>query len=345
MATTTYRTGTITLTDGSATVTGTGTAWESADLEPNMMLSAVVIPAIDVSMSIQTVVSDTELTLTAPWTGGDLTDVTYEINRDMTSLGLPIVQRGDMAPYGVIAEAFRRVNNLLANWVASWGSIAGTITDQTDLSDALNASAETAVWGSVAGDIADQTDLADVAKTNDYGDLDNRPTLGSAAAADTTDFAPAAAGLPSGGTEGQVLTRGDGSPDYEWTNLPTPPLTIRPLTAADDTGLIWHEWTQQAIGATAYETLFDLSGGGHELLSCIVYGHRCGVRLTIDGTVVFNRTTDAIGEAVPNTGANNMFTVFEVPPAVSTTSMKLEVYNAAGVSRNYGARALLRAIP
>ena len=33
------------------------------------------------------------------------------------------------------------------------------------------------LWGSITGTIADQTDLADVAKTNDYGDLSNKPDL------------------------------------------------------------------------------------------------------------------------------------------------------------------------
>ena len=33
------------------------------------------------------------------------------------------------------------------------------------------------IWGSITGTIADQTDLAAVAKTNDYDDLDNKPAL------------------------------------------------------------------------------------------------------------------------------------------------------------------------
>ena len=33
------------------------------------------------------------------------------------------------------------------------------------------------LWGSITGTIADQTDLAEVAKTNDYNDLSNQPLL------------------------------------------------------------------------------------------------------------------------------------------------------------------------
>ena len=32
------------------------------------------------------------------------------------------------------------------------------------------------LWGSITGTIANQTDLAEVAKTNDYDDLSNKPT-------------------------------------------------------------------------------------------------------------------------------------------------------------------------
>lgn len=347
MATTTYKQGTVSVSTGSATVTGSGTAWLTADLLPNMSFS-VVLPSpatpIDVALGIQSIDSDTEITLTAPWTGDNLTDVNYEIVRDMTGLGFLIPQRGDMAPFGVIGETFRRIQNVLANFVTSWGSISGTITDQTDLAGALDDAAETAIWGSISGDIEDQTDLATVASTGSYADLDDTPALGTAAAADAADFAPAEAGLPAGGTTGQVLAKAsDDDFDAEYIDLPVMPLTIPPLTAEDATGLSWEEASQQAVTATSYVTMFEKTGS-FEMLSCLVYGHRCGIKLTIDSVVVFDRTTDAIGESVPSSGNNSMLTVFHVPPARCETSIKLEIYNAAATTRNYGARALFRTL-
>jgi hypothetical protein len=113
---------------------------------------------------------------------------------------------------------------------ASWGSITGTLSDQTDLQSALDAKAASSSLATVAtsGSYDDLTDkptlgtmaaetaadytptasLADVATSGDYNDLINtptpfsgsyndltdKPTLGTAAAADTGDFATAAQG-------------------------------------------------------------------------------------------------------------------------------------------------------
>lgn len=67
----------------------------------------------------------------------------------------------------------------------AWGSITGTLADQTDLASALGAKANTA-------------DLGAVATSNDYADLDNLPTLGTAAATDAADYATAAQGALAG---------------------------------------------------------------------------------------------------------------------------------------------------
>lgn len=67
----------------------------------------------------------------------------------------------------------------------AWGNITGTLSDQTDLQNALDAK-------------ADASSLATVATTGDYGDLSNKPTLGTAAAANTGDFATSAQGALAG---------------------------------------------------------------------------------------------------------------------------------------------------
>jgi|GEM_PF-4160445 len=73
-----------------------------------------------------------------------------------------------------------------------WGNITGTLSDQTDLQTELNNKVNT-------------SSLATVATSGDYGDLTNTPTLGTAAAADTTDFATAA----QGSTADTALQPGD----------------------------------------------------------------------------------------------------------------------------------------
>lgn len=64
---------------------------------------------------------------------------------------------------------------------ADWGTIGGTLSDQTDLQSALDAK-------------ADASSLATVATSGAYGDLSGLPTLGTAAATDSTAYATAAQG-------------------------------------------------------------------------------------------------------------------------------------------------------
>lgn len=117
MATTTWKQGTITLTNGSATVTGDGTDWDVAELEGGETLAVVTDPPIDFSMTIQAVVGAEEITLTAPWAGATLIDVPYQITRDYTGApaDAPIPQRGDMNPWAIIGEASRRLNNAIVS--------------------------------------------------------------------------------------------------------------------------------------------------------------------------------------------------------------------------------------
>lgn len=62
-------------------------------------------------------------------------------------------------------------------------------------------------------------DVADVAISGDYGDLENKPLLGTASEQDVDYFALAAQAVPAGGTTGQVLTRSSDDPgDWEWSN-------------------------------------------------------------------------------------------------------------------------------
>lgn len=62
-----------------------------------------------------------------------------------------------------------------------WGDITGTLSDQTDLQDALDLKADT-------------SSLAAVATSGAYNDLSGKPTLGTAAAQNTSAFATAAQG-------------------------------------------------------------------------------------------------------------------------------------------------------
>ena len=73
--------------------------------------------------------------------------------------------------------------------VASVNGQTGTV-----VLTASDVGAATAAQGAKADTAVQPADLATVATTGDYDDLTNKPTLGTAASADTTDFATAAQG-------------------------------------------------------------------------------------------------------------------------------------------------------
>lgn len=76
---------------------------------------------------------------------------------------------------------------------ASWGAITGTLSNQTDLQNALNAKANTADLGDLAFD-----------DSVDYSDVTNTPTLGNLASKDTVDYTTEVTNKPTLGTMSAV---------------------------------------------------------------------------------------------------------------------------------------------
>jgi hypothetical protein len=106
----------------------------------------------------------------------------------------------------------------------------------------------TVAWGAVTG----KPSFATVATSGAYADLTGKPTLGSAAATDSTAYAAAAAGVPVGGTTGQVLAK---SSDTD--------LAIAWVTPSGGGGAVaWADVTGKPTFATVSTTgaYSDLSG-------------------------------------------------------------------------------------
>lgn len=84
-----YRTGTVSVTNGSATVTGSGTSW-LAEVAANdwFVVSGV-------KYEVSGVASDTSLTLTANYGGTTGSGLSYVIHRDFVD-GFPLMQDGDL---------------------------------------------------------------------------------------------------------------------------------------------------------------------------------------------------------------------------------------------------------
>lgn len=78
-------------------------------------------------------------------------------------MALPLTQTDKSLLLGALGtpETTNRVIALLdaTAGIISWGSITGTLSDQTDLQSALDAASAGAVWGSITGTLSDQIDL------------------------------------------------------------------------------------------------------------------------------------------------------------------------------------------
>lgn len=120
-----YRTGTASVSAGSAVVTGTDTAW-LLNAQPGNSFVVKGIPSV---YDIASVDSDTQLTLTAPWQGAELAGVQYAIHRDFTSDGIPEMAQGDIETAAIFTRAMRRIQSLLGQITGVAGSGAGIFPD------------------------------------------------------------------------------------------------------------------------------------------------------------------------------------------------------------------------
>lgn len=77
--TTSYTDGTVTVTNGSATVTGNGTGWETANVSPGFF---GVDGDTGNPVPVATIVSDTEMTLVTPWRGDGGAGLAYWLSYD-----------------------------------------------------------------------------------------------------------------------------------------------------------------------------------------------------------------------------------------------------------------------
>ena len=106
-----YKTGTATVTNGSATVTGSGTAWAS-NLQPG---DGFTVASTGVAYDVAQVVSDTELNLSAPYSGPTESGLAYAAWRDFTAPdGIPEMSQGDIETATIFTRAMRKIQQRFA---------------------------------------------------------------------------------------------------------------------------------------------------------------------------------------------------------------------------------------
>lgn len=124
-----YKTGTVSVSNGSATVTGSGTLF-SANVAAGDLFTIV---GDNAWYEVASVASNTSLTLSANYAGTTGSGYSYAISRDFTTrLELPYPQKGDIETASLIKRAFEQIdtetNIAKANFVAT---SAPTVNDDT----------------------------------------------------------------------------------------------------------------------------------------------------------------------------------------------------------------------
>ena len=96
-----YRLGTITVTDGSTKVTGVGTHFTTAGINPGATLRVDGRPY---AYEVKSVISDTELELAKPYYGGNISAASYSIDRNFQSTTNANISAGIAALIGIYEQ-------------------------------------------------------------------------------------------------------------------------------------------------------------------------------------------------------------------------------------------------
>lgn len=155
----------------------------------------------------------------------DLTTLELTVDDGGTVIDIEVVAVGPVGPPGVVA----------ATGIATYDDLTQTI--DVPMPTAADVGAATAAQGATADTAVQPGDLASVATTGDYDDLTGKPTLGTAAAEDVTDFASAAQGVLAGtavqpGDLSAVATSGVYADLSGAPSIPNDPGDIGAATAA-----------------------------------------------------------------------------------------------------------------
>jgi hypothetical protein len=270
-----YTTGTVDVTNGSATVLGTGTEWLT---EAEVGDSFAVLNE-GVLYDIAAVTSDTEIQLSAPYAGVTSEDISYIIQRDFTAnTNLPELSRGALETAAVFTRAMRQIDTGF-----------GDIFNRTDYGDAaLNLETENEASfarynddgtitlrsaGDFRGDInvedgatANQTDAFLLARSNHTG---TQPvsTLSDAGTAATANVTTTPTGNPSGSVwRTNDLVKTTGPTDLTEGSVLIVGGAVTPLASIYDFYALRTQVASLAEGqrfdTTGYHPATEVGGGG-----------------------------------------------------------------------------------
>lgn len=106
-----YKTGTVSVANGSQVVTGTGTLWQS-NVQPG---DGFTVAGTGVTYDVASVDSDTQITLAGEYAGSTDSGLSYALFRDFTAPdGIPELSQGDIETATVFTRAMRKIQQRFA---------------------------------------------------------------------------------------------------------------------------------------------------------------------------------------------------------------------------------------
>ncbi len=120
-----YQQGLVTVTSGSATVTGSGTAWLGQIQPGHIFIRATMVNGVrvddPVAYFVASVTSNTQLTLTAPYGGASGSGQKYGIVRELTPDGIGLLAPGSIGTVPIFNAAVLRLENRINELQAQLG--------------------------------------------------------------------------------------------------------------------------------------------------------------------------------------------------------------------------------
>ena len=142
-----YDFGTVTVTNGSAVVTGSGTQW-SANLDDGELFTVI---GSGIAYTIGSVDSDTQVTLTANYAGSSASGLSYTVVQGFTpTFSIPYVDVGDVQTATILKRALMLIDYLFG-WLVVGTATTAQLIDKTSNVNTLQKSAGRQVWNSTTG--------------------------------------------------------------------------------------------------------------------------------------------------------------------------------------------------
>lgn len=104
-----YNTGTVSVTNGSATVTGSGTLWDGNITAGDLF----TVASTGTPYFVGSIDSDTQITLTANYAGTTASGVTYALHRDFTEDNIPLLSKNDIETGTIFSRAMAKIQELI----------------------------------------------------------------------------------------------------------------------------------------------------------------------------------------------------------------------------------------